>query len=76
PTKNTDPPVKAETPQEKSWLSQWWDKTQHEVSEAVQHPWEATKGAVKGIGNIPSDIGEMLMKGATLQSAGEMEQAA
>ncbi|MFX6759897.1 hypothetical protein ABTH30_23645, partial [Acinetobacter baumannii] len=43
PTKNTDPPVKAETPQEKSWLSQWWDKTQHEVSEAVQHPWEATK---------------------------------
>jgi hypothetical protein len=31
---------------------------------------------VKGIGNIPSDIGEMLMKGATLQSAGEMEQAA
>jgi len=76
PTKNTDPPVKAETPQEKSWLSQWWDKTQHEVSEAVQHPWEATKGAVKSIGNIPSDIGEMLMKGATLQSAGEMEQAA
>lgn len=72
PTNNTDPPIKAETPKEKSW----WDRTKDEVSEAVQHPGEAAKGAVKGILNIPSDIGEMLMKGATLQSAGEMEQAA
>ncbi|ALU88324.1 hypothetical protein Hrubri_1112 [Herbaspirillum rubrisubalbicans M1] len=76
PTNNTDPPIKAETPEEKSWLRQWWDKTKNEVSEAVQHPGEAAKGAVKGILNIPSDIGETLMKGATLQSAGEMEQAA
>jgi hypothetical protein len=76
PASSANPPVKAETPEEEGGLSKWWSNTKHELNEAVDHPWEATKGAVKGIANIPSDIGEMLMKGATLQSAGEMEQAA
>ncbi|PKB13783.1 HNH/ENDO VII superfamily nuclease [Janthinobacterium sp. 64] len=72
----SNPPVHAETPAEESWFSSWWKNTKHELNEAVEHPWEALKGAAKGIANIPSSIGEMVMKGATLQSAGEMEQAA
>jgi len=76
PASSANPPVQAQTPEEEGWLSKWWGNTKHELSEAADHPWEATKGAVKGIANIPSDIGELLIKGSTLQSAGEMEQAA
>lgn len=76
PASSANPPVKAETPEEEGWLSKWWGNTKHELSEAADHPWEATKGAVKGIANIPSDIGELLIKGSTLQTAGQMEQAA
>ncbi|WP_156441166.1 hypothetical protein [Burkholderia sp. ABCPW 14] len=76
PASSANPPVKAETPEEEGWFSKWWGNTKHELSEAADQPWEATKGAVKGIANIPSDIGEMLIKGSTLQTAGEMEQAA
>ncbi|WP_198387373.1 hypothetical protein [Burkholderia ubonensis] len=76
PASSANPPVKAETPEEEGWFSKWWGNTKHELSEAVDHPLEAAKGAVKGIANIPSDLGEMLMKGSALQSAGEMEQAA
>nr|WP_249178797.1 GH-E family nuclease [Burkholderia vietnamiensis] len=76
PASSANPPVKAETPEEEGWFSKWWGNTKHELSEAADHPWEATKGAVKGIANIPSDIGELLIKGSTLQTAGEMEQAA
>ncbi|WP_155122352.1 hypothetical protein [Burkholderia ubonensis] len=76
PASSANPPVKAETPEEEGWFSKWWGNTKHELSEAADHPWEATKGAVKGIANIPSDIGELLIKGSTLQTAGQMEQAA
>lgn len=72
PASSANPPVKAETPEEEGWFSKRW----HEVSEAAHHPWEATKGVVKGVANIPSDIGELLIKGSTLQTAGQMEQAA
>ncbi|SDA54101.1 HNH/ENDO VII superfamily nuclease with conserved GHE residues [Janthinobacterium sp. 344] len=75
-TGETNPLVHAQTPAEESWLSSWWKNTKHELNEAVEHPWEAAKGAAKGIANIPSSIGELLMKGATLQSASDMEQAA
>jgi hypothetical protein len=76
PSGDSDPPIRAETAEEESWLAQWWARTKHEVGEAAQHPWEAAKGALKGIGNVPSDVGEMVMKGAALHGAGEMEQAA
>lgn len=76
PDDDTDPPIEPETPEEESWLSQWWENTKHEIGEAVEHPWEATKGALKGIANIPSDLGEMVMKGGALQGAADMEQAA
>lgn len=76
PASSANPPVKAETPEEEGWFSKWWGNTKHELGEAVEHPWEAAKGAVKGVANIPSDIGEMLVKGSTLQTAGQMEQAA
>ena len=72
----SNPPVQLETPNEKSAFGKWWDNAKHEMGQAVEHPWEGIKGAAKGIANIPSDIGEMLMKGAALQGAGEMEQAA
>lgn len=70
-----DPPVRAETPAEEHWFSTWWKNTKNEMGAAVDHPWEAVKGGVKGLANIPSALGEMLLKGAALQSAGEMEQA-
>lgn len=72
----SNPPVQLETPNEKSAFGKWWDNAKHEMGQAVEHPWEGIKGAAKGIANIPSDIGEMLMKGSALQGAGEMEQAA
>lgn len=74
-TGDTDPPVRAETPAEEHWFSTWWKNTKNEMGAALDHPWEAVKGGVKGLANIPSALGEMLLKGAALQSAGEMEQA-
>ena len=58
PDADTDPPIKAQTPEEKGWLSKWWDRTKQEVAAAIDHPLEGLKGAAKGIANIPSDIGE------------------
>lgn len=76
PSANTDPPIAAQTPAEKSWLAQWWSDTKHEVSEAVAHPIDGVIGAAKGLANMPSSIGEMLIKGSALQSAAEMDQSA
>ncbi len=73
------PSIKPETPAEKTFLQKlglWWEETKTEVGEAVAHPLEATKGAVKDTLNIVPQLGQLLMKGAALQGAGEMEQAA
>lgn len=75
-TADTDPPIKAQTPEEEGWLRKLWNKTKEEVAAAAKNPWEGVKGAAKGIANIPSDLGEMFIKGSTLQSAADMEQAA
>lgn len=76
PTKNTDPPIKAETPQEEGWLRKWWNKAKEEVPEALRHPFEGTKGGAKDLANMPSEVGEVFMKGSALQGAADMEQAA
>lgn len=72
----SNPPITPETPKEQSGISKWWDKTKSEMGAAVDHPIEGLKGAAKGIANIPSELLELLAKGATLQNAGELEQAA
>lgn len=74
--KTSNPPIKPETPKEQSKFSKWWDKTKSEMGQAVDNPWEGIKGAAKGIGNIPSDLAEMMAKGNALQQASDMEQAA
>lgn len=76
PTINTDPPIKAETPQEEGWLRKWWNKAKEEVPEALRHPFEGAKGSAKDLANTPSEVGEVFMKGSALQGAADMEQAA
>jgi len=72
----SNPPLKLETAQERSAFGRWWDKTKYEVSQALEHPWEAIKGAAKGIANIPSEVVELMAKGSALEQAGQLEQAA
>lgn len=76
PAAAANPPVTAETPEEEGWFAGWWNKTENELRAAGSHPLEAVKGATKGIANIPSDLSEMLMKGAALQDADDIEQTA
>jgi hypothetical protein len=79
PGASANPPIKPETPAEKTFLEKlglWWEETKTQLGEAAAHPLEATKGAVKDTLNIVPQLGQLLMQGSTLQSAGEIEQAA
>jgi hypothetical protein len=79
PGSSANPPIKPETPAEKTFLEKlglWWEETKTELGQAAAHPVEATKGAVKDTLNIVPQLGQLLMQGSALQSAGEMEQAA
>jgi hypothetical protein len=71
-----NPPIKPETPQEKSVIAKWWAKTKQELGAAVDQPVEGSKGAAKGLANTPSHLGDMLGKGSALHSASELEEAA
>lgn len=73
PADSAGPDPTPETPKEEQgfWARQW-----EKVTEAVKHPIEAAKGVLKGIGNIPSNIGTMMEQGGAYQAAGEMDQAA
>ena len=79
PGASANPPIVPETPQEKAFLEKlglWWEETKTQLGQAAAHPVEATKGAVKDTLNIVPQLGQLLMQGSALQSAGEMEQAA
>ena len=79
PGASANPPIVPETPQEKAFLQKlglWWEETTTELGQAVAHPVEATKGAVKDTLNIVPQLGQLLMHGSALQSAGQIEQAA
>jgi hypothetical protein len=72
----SNPPVKPETPQEKSSLRRWLDELRQEVQQAAAQPLEGLKGAVKGVINIPSNTVELLAKAAVEQHATELSDAA
>ena len=72
----SNPPVKPETPQEKSSLRRWLDELRQEVQQAAAQPLEGLKGAVKGVINIPSNTVELLTKAAAEQHATELSDAA
>lgn len=58
-----------------SWFETWVDQTKANVYEALAHPWEGVKGAIKGMVNIPSHLSELLLKGSARQQATELHQA-
>jgi hypothetical protein len=64
------------TPEQSGQVQGWWDRTWNELGEAAHHPWEATKGAGKGLVNTGIDIFNLLAKGSAAQAAGEMQQQA
>ena len=72
PTEETNPGVLKLKPKEQGFL----DKVKDQLSEAVNKPNEAFKGAVKGILNIPSELGELLLKSAAYDSALKTEESA
>ncbi len=83
----SNPDIELETPEEQSsvsqWLeetsndlSEWWEQTKYEMGEAVDHPWEGTKGAVKSLVNIVPETGEMILKGYIKKEASNLEIAA
>ena len=57
-------------------LKQWIQQTKLNVQQAFKDPWEAIKGAGKGLANTPSHLGELLLKAAAEQKASELEQMA
>jgi hypothetical protein len=57
-------------------IGEWWEQTKYEMGEAVDNPWEGTKGAVKSIVNIVPETGEMILKGTIKKEAGNLEIAA
>jgi hypothetical protein len=72
PGGNTNPPIQPETPEEQSW----WNRITSDMRAAIQHPGDATVGALKGLANTPSNLGTLLLQGAAEQSALETEQTA
>jgi hypothetical protein len=73
---SSNPPVKLETPAEESRFKKWLHHTADTVKAAIASPGEGLIGAAKGIGNIPSNIAELLLSASMEQGAAEMEQAA
>lgn len=74
-----NPPVTPETNEEKGfWRSVggWFVEQGDNIAEAVQHPWEATKGTAKGLWNMVPDIGTLMAQGSVYQAAADMEQSA
>lgn len=72
----SNPPVKLETPAEKSGFKKWLYHTVDAMEQAVKSPGEGLKGAVKGIANIPSNLGELLLEASKEQSAAQMDEVA
>jgi len=67
----TPPNDQPETEQEKSW----WERTKGDLSAAVDDPLAAVVGALKGLANVPSNMGTLLVQGAAMQGGLEMQQA-
>jgi hypothetical protein len=72
----SNPPVKLDTPQEKSVFKKWLAKAEEELRAAIEHPVEGAKGAAKGLANAPLSAGDLLLKAAAEQRASELDQAA
>ncbi|NRR33134.1 DUF4150 domain-containing protein [Oxalobacteraceae bacterium] len=72
----SNPAVTLETPEEESAFKKWLAESWEEMKQAYHHPIEGGKGAAKGIGNIPSDIGELLRAGSAEQFAMRMDETA
>jgi hypothetical protein len=72
----SNPPITLQTPQEKSAFKRWLDKTAVELTEAVSHPIEGIKGAVKGVVNTPPALLQLLLEAAAQQHSAEMSEAA
>lgn len=72
----SNPPVKLETPAEETRFKRWLHHTSDTIKAAIASPGEGLIGAAKGLGNIPSNIAELLLTASVEQGASEMEQAA
>lgn len=74
-----NPPVVPETKEEKGfWQSvgNWFVEQGENLGEAAQHPWEATKGAAKGLWNMVPDLGTLVAQGGIYQATADMENSA
>jgi hypothetical protein len=71
PTQSTNPPIKPQTPKEKSAFRKWWDKAVNQMKQAVLHPMDGLIGAAKGIANIPSQLLETVIKGQLMEQASD-----
>jgi len=68
---STPPNDQPETEQEQSW----WERTKGDLSAAIDDPLAAVVGTLKGLANIPSNMGILLVQGAAMQGGLEMQQA-
>lgn len=71
----SNPPVRLETPEERSAFKKWLGEQVDHLHQASAHPWEGLKGIGKGLANIPSEMLETLLKAAVAQHAAEIDEA-
>ena len=64
------------TPRKDGGFANWFKDTAEDIYQAFDKPWEGTKGAAKGVANIPSHVSELLLKGSAEQQALELNEAA
>ena len=72
----SNPPIALETPKEQAAFDKWLDKTVEDIGQALKHPVEGVKGAVKGLVNMVPGTAELLLKAAAEQRASELADAA
>jgi hypothetical protein len=72
---SSNPPVRLQTPKEKSAFRRWLNETVELMEAALQHPAEGLKGAVKGVANTPAHMLQLLIDASAQQRATDLREA-
>lgn len=73
---SSNPPITLDTPNEKAAFRRWLAETEEQLLQALKHPVDAAKGAIKGSFNAFPGMADLIIKAAAEQRASELDDSA